>query len=98
MRCSGSCLPSAALADRELSLQVEGFPPPTEVKTIFMATDIHADDSDMTVIDYVLADTVPSGTRPAGQLKGVPHEQAVAVLDSVGFVKNDKDYTGEGAR
>jgi elongation factor 3 len=81
--------------------QVEGFPPPSEVKTIFVQTDIHADDSDMSVIDYVMADTVPSGTRPAGQLPIEEpgfKEQAIKVLDSVGFVKDDKDYTGEGAR
>ena len=40
--------------------QVEGFPPPTEVKTMFMATDIHADDSDMTVIEYIKAEKHPS--------------------------------------
>ena len=90
--------------------QVEGFPPPTEVKTMFMATDIHADDSDMTVIDYIKATKHPSwgdgpsepnfpgGNIPPNSLAGVGLEEMINVLDSVGFVKNDKDYTGEGAR
>jgi elongation factor 3 len=82
--------------------QVEGFPPASEVKTMFMATDIHADDSDMTVIEYLAAETHPSwgngGTIAPGSLASVPLEEVVNVLDSIGFVKNDADYTGEGAR
>eukprot|EP01050_Picozoa_sp_SAG11_P019863 SAG11_NODE_3234_length_2594_cov_1.802405_2_plen_461_part_00 len=50
----------------------------------------------MTVIDYVMADTLPSGTvrAPADW----PLDQAVQILDSIGFVSDDARYTGEGAR
>ena len=46
---------------------------------MFMATDIHADDSDMTVIEYIAAEKHPSwgegGNIPPNSLAGVPREE-----------------------
>jgi len=68
--------------------QVEGFPPPDEVRTIFMETDIHADDADFTVFEYVRMDK---------RLDMATDEEIKKVLLSVGFVLDMADYTGEGA-
>ena len=68
--------------------QVDGFPPSDEVRTIFMETDIAVDDADFTVIEYV---------QKQEELSGIDEAEMRKVLQSVGFVQDMKDYTGEGA-
>ena len=68
--------------------QVDGFPPSDEVRTIFMETDIPVDDADLSVLEFVQRDE---------RLEGVDEQEMRKVLQSVGFVQDMKDYTGEGA-
>jgi len=68
--------------------QVEGFPPPEELRTIFMETDISVDDADYTVLEYIKLDK---------RLEGVSEVEMRKVLESVGFVEDLSKYTGEGA-
>ena len=68
--------------------QVDGFPPSDEVRTIFMETDIQVDDADFSVLEFVRKDE---------RLADVDIEEMKKVLQSVGFVQDMKDYTGEGA-
>ena len=68
--------------------QVDGFPPSDEVRTIFMETDIPVDDADFSVLEFVRKDE---------RLADVDIEEMKKVLQSVGFVQDMKDYTGEGA-
>jgi elongation factor 3 len=68
--------------------QVDGFPPSDEVRTIFMETDIPVDDADFSVLEFVRRDE---------RLAEVDNDEMKKVLESVGFVQDMKDYTGEGA-
>jgi len=68
--------------------QVDGFPPSDEVRTIFMETDIPVDDADFSVLEFVRRDE---------RLAAVDNDEMKKVLESVGFVQDMKDYTGEGA-
>ena len=56
--------------------QLEGFPPPEELKTVYVEHDIQGELADLSVIEYVFADP---------KLKGEPKEEVVRVLSSVGF-------------
>jgi|APGre2960657444_1045066.scaffolds.fasta_scaffold00076_3 elongation factor 3 len=56
--------------------QLEGFPPPEELKTVYVEHDIQGELADLSVIDYVFADP---------KLKEEPKEEVVRVLTSVGF-------------
>jgi len=58
--------------------QVEGFPDPTEVRTVFVEADIIGDLSDLTCIDYILADA-------RIQESGATREEVSATLETVGF-------------
>lgn len=58
--------------------QVEGFPPPSEVRTVFVEADILGELSHLNVIDYVFADE-------AIRNYDVPRDKIEAVLKSVGF-------------
>jgi len=61
--------------------QVEGFPDPTQVRTVFVETDIQGELSNMSVLDYIYAD-------PLLRNCGVEREEMSRVLMSVGFEKD----------
>ena len=56
--------------------QLEGFPPPDILKTVYVEHDIQGELADLSVIEYVFADP---------RLQGEPKEEVVRVLGSVGF-------------
>ncbi|CAN8066110.1 unnamed protein product [Agarophyton chilense] len=58
--------------------QVEGFPPPDEVRTVFVEADILGELSHLNVVDYVFADEAIKACN-------VPRETIESVLSSVGF-------------
>jgi len=58
--------------------QVEGFPPATEVRTVFVEADIIGDLSDLTCINYIMADA-------RIQDAGVSREAVSDMLANVGF-------------
>lgn len=58
---------------------LEGFPDPSEVKTVFVQADVLGELSHLTCIDYVMSDP---------QLKGMDRELVLKALDALGF--NDK--------
>lgn len=58
---------------------LEGFPDPSEVKTVFVQADVLGELSHLTCIDYVMSDP---------QLKGMSKEVVLNALDALGF--NDK--------
>lgn len=60
--------------------QVEGFPPPTEVRTVFVEADILGELSHLNVVDYVFADEAIKNYN-------VPRDKIESVLSSVGFTK-----------
>ena len=56
--------------------QLEGFPPPTELKTVYVEHDIDAEKEDYGVLDYTLAEP---------KLQGMDPKKAEEILRSVGF-------------
>lgn len=60
--------------------QVEGFPPPDEVRTVFVEADILGELSHLNVIEYVFADEAIKNC-------GIPREKIESVLSSVGFTR-----------
>lgn len=60
--------------------QVEGFPPPDEVKTVFVEADILGELSHLNIVDYVYADEAIKACN-------VPRETIASMLSSVGFTK-----------
>jgi elongation factor 3 len=58
--------------------QVEGFPDPTEVRTVFVETDIQGELSNLSVLEYIFAD-------PLLRDCGVTRDDMAQVLMSVGF-------------
>lgn len=58
---------------------LEGFPDPSEVKTVFVQADVLGELSHLSCIDYVMADP---------QLQGMDRELVLKALDALGF--NDK--------
>lgn len=60
--------------------QVEGFPPPDEVKTVFVEADILGELSHLNVVDYVFADEAIKACN-------IPRDTISEVLSSVGFTK-----------
>eukprot|EP00620_Florenciella_sp_RCC1587_P013754 CAMPEP_0182570326 /NCGR_PEP_ID=MMETSP1324-20130603/10671_1 /TAXON_ID=236786 /ORGANISM="Florenciella sp., Strain RCC1587" /LENGTH=1068 /DNA_ID=CAMNT_0024784705 /DNA_START=58 /DNA_END=3264 /DNA_ORIENTATION=- len=58
--------------------QIEGFPPATEVRTVFVEADILGELSHLSCVDYVLAD-------PRIQADNITGEQVAAKLRSVGW-------------
>jgi len=60
---------------------VEGFPDPAEVRTVFVEADIMGELSHLSCIDYVMMDE---------RLKGLPREEVLTVMNSVGFTEDGK--------
>jgi elongation factor 3 len=58
--------------------KVEGFPDPSLVRTVFVATDIQGELSDLSVLDYIFQDELLKDC-------GVPREEMAKVLQGVGF-------------
>lgn len=56
--------------------QVEGFPPPTELKTVYVEHDIDAEEADTPSLDFVFNDP---------RLDGTPRDEVEKMLVSVGF-------------
>lgn len=63
-----------AIADHRL----EGFPTEDELRTVFVATDIQGEDTDMLVLDYIFADPLLADS-------GITREQMAKTLHEVGF-------------
>ena len=62
--------------------QVEGFPPPSELRTMFVETDVQGDLSEMPVIDFVVH-------HPGLKEFGITYDMAKEKLLSVGFALDD---------
>ena len=62
--------------------QVEGFPPPSELRTMFVETDVQGDLSEMPVIDFVVH-------HPGLKEYGITYDMAKEKLLSVGFALDD---------
>jgi len=60
--------------------QVDGFPDPTQVRTVFVETEIQGELSDLSVLEYIFAD-------PLLRNCGVSREEMSRVLMTVGFEK-----------
>ncbi|KAJ3356437.1 translational elongation factor EF-1 alpha [Entophlyctis luteolus] len=60
---------------------VEGFPDPSEVRTVFVEADILGELSHLSCVDYILEDP---------RLKNAKREEVISVLNSVGFVETGK--------
>lgn len=60
--------------------QVEGFPPPDEVRTVFVEADILGELSHLNIVDYVFADDAIKSCN-------IPRDHIEKVLSSVGFTR-----------
>lgn len=60
---------------------VEGFPDPSEVKTVFVEADILGELSHLSCVDYIMADE---------SLKGMDRKNVLKVMNSVGFTNDGK--------
>lgn len=60
---------------------VEGFPDPSEVRTVFVEADILGELSHLTCVDYIMADP---------RLKHLPRDEVLVVMASVGFTEDGK--------
>eukprot|EP00122_Pirum_gemmata_P003796 Pgem_evm1s3442 len=58
--------------------KVEGFPDASEVRTVFVATDIQGELSDLTVLDYIMHDELLKNS-------GIPRDEMAKTLQGVGF-------------
>ncbi|KAG0366523.1 P-loop containing nucleoside triphosphate hydrolase protein [Gamsiella multidivaricata] len=56
--------------------QLEGFPPPDELRTVFVEHNLQAEEADLPVVEFMFADP---------KLDNIPHEEVVERLTSVGF-------------
>ncbi|KAF9331141.1 translational elongation factor EF-1 alpha [Podila minutissima] len=56
--------------------QLEGFPPPDELRTVFVEHNLQAEEADLPVVQFMFADP---------KLDDIPHEEVVESLSSVGF-------------
>ncbi|ODN77592.1 hypothetical protein L202_04760 [Cryptococcus amylolentus CBS 6039] len=65
----------STLMNAIINSQVEGFPPPTEVRTFYVQHDIDGSEAEISIIDWVLADK---------RLMATP-EEIKSTLESVGF-------------
>ena len=64
--------------------QVDGFPPPSELRTMFVETDVQGELAEVPVLEFVV--------NHEGLIKyGITHEMAREKLLSVGFAENDDD-------
>jgi len=63
--------------------QVEGFPDSSTVRTVFVESDIQGEQSHLSCVDYVMID-------PKIQAMGVPREDVVSILATVGFTEDGK--------
>eukprot|EP00303_Exanthemachrysis_gayraliae_P007461 CAMPEP_0206007530 /NCGR_PEP_ID=MMETSP1464-20131121/5816_1 /ASSEMBLY_ACC=CAM_ASM_001124 /TAXON_ID=119497 /ORGANISM="Exanthemachrysis gayraliae, Strain RCC1523" /LENGTH=1054 /DNA_ID=CAMNT_0053381027 /DNA_START=42 /DNA_END=3206 /DNA_ORIENTATION=- len=68
--------------------KVEGFPDPSEVRTVFVEADILGEKSHLTCIEYVLDD-------PAIKACNISPEQVTAQLNAVGFHDNSAAKPGD---
>jgi elongation factor 3 len=64
---------------------VEGFPDPSEVRTVFVEADILGELSHLSCVDYIMADK---------NLQGLPREKVLQVMASVGFTDDGKAKPG----
>ena len=65
--------------------QLEGFPPKTELRTVYVEHEIQAEAADLTVAEYAYADPM------VREVEGNSREQVISVLASVGFDKAKQD-------
>jgi ATPase subunit of ABC transporter with duplicated ATPase domains len=69
--------------------QVEGFPPSSEVRTVFVEADISPDDSDLTCVQYVMK-------NERIKAYGIKENKVREILQAVGFVlKKDGKYAAQ---
>lgn len=60
---------------------VEGFPDPSEVRTVFVEADIMGELSHLSCVDYIMADP---------RLKGMSRDEVLRVMGTVGFTDDGK--------
>lgn len=60
---------------------VEGFPDPSEVRTVFVEADIMGELSHLSCVDYIMVDP---------RLKGLNKDEVLKVMNSVGFTEDGK--------
>ena len=60
---------------------VEGFPDPSEVRTVFVEADILGELSHLSCVDYIMADE---------RLKGLDKDEVLKVMATVGFSEDGK--------
>jgi len=58
--------------------KIDGFPPATQLRTVFVETDIQGELSDLSVLDYMFADEILKG-------ENISKEDMAKTLNSVGF-------------
>jgi len=63
--------------------QVEGFPDPSVVRTVFVEADIQGEQSHLSCVDYILAD-------PAIKKLNIEREECKRIMATVGFTENGK--------
>eukprot|EP00992_Anisonema_acinus_P001619 TRINITY_DN10509_c0_g1_i7.p1 TRINITY_DN10509_c0_g1~~TRINITY_DN10509_c0_g1_i7.p1 ORF type:complete len:953 (+),score=249.63 TRINITY_DN10509_c0_g1_i7:298-3156(+) len=74
--CGGNDCGKSTLMRSIANGQLEGFPPPEELKSIYLESDIQAEFADMPVIEFVCTDP---------ELTEVPRDHTISMLSSVGF-------------
>lgn len=77
-RVSGELGQRGGLVTPESALQVDGFPPPGEVLTVYVAHDIQAQHEDPLVLDYLAQDPQIKG-------KGLDKARCQKALEDIGF-------------
>jgi elongation factor 3 len=58
--------------------KIDGFPPASQLRTVFVETDIQGELSDLSVLDYMFADEILKA-------ENIPKEEMAKTLQSVGF-------------
>jgi len=66
---------------------VEGFPDPSTVRTVFVEADILGELSHLSCVDYIMEDP---------RLAGLPREEVLAVMATVGFTEDGKAKPNNG--
>eukprot|EP01061_Rhynchopus_euleeides_P002466 TRINITY_DN118_c0_g1_i11.p1 TRINITY_DN118_c0_g1~~TRINITY_DN118_c0_g1_i11.p1 ORF type:complete len:1066 (+),score=527.85 TRINITY_DN118_c0_g1_i11:66-3200(+) len=71
--------------------QVEGFPPSTEVRTVFVEADILGELSHLSCLDYIFEDARIRAAK-------IPRDAVIKAMSSVGFAGADEIAGGKAAR
>eukprot|EP01065_Artemidia_motanka_P006077 TRINITY_DN12963_c0_g1_i1.p1 TRINITY_DN12963_c0_g1~~TRINITY_DN12963_c0_g1_i1.p1 ORF type:complete len:1180 (+),score=438.27 TRINITY_DN12963_c0_g1_i1:66-3542(+) len=69
--------------------QVDGFPPASQVRTVYVEADIQGDVSHLSAIEFLYADP---------RLAGVKKEEVARAMEAIGFMGGDAEIGGKVAR